>query len=72
MQKVPAVWGFYTSPVFIVNTIKFMKNKKKKKKRRFLQQEALPLHFGWADGCDCPKCGQLGYAIYKCGGLRTR
>ena len=26
-------------------------------KRRFLQGEALPLHFGWVDPCDYPKCG---------------
>jgi len=25
------------------------------------------LHFGWADACDSPKCGLLGYAIYLCG-----
>ena len=40
--------------------------------RRFPQEEALPLHFGWADTCDNPKCGLLGCAIYLCGGLRSR
>lgn len=26
-------------------------------RRRFLQGEAFPLHLGWADPCDYPKCG---------------
>ena len=25
--------------------------------RRFPQSEALPLHLGWVDLCDYPKCG---------------
>jgi len=28
--------------------------------RRFPSSEALPLHFGWADLDDHPKCGWLG------------
>ena len=40
--------------------------------RRFLQCEALPLHSGWADRCDHPKCGWLGCAIFVSGGLRSR
>ena len=40
--------------------------------RWFLQCEALPLHFGWADRCDRPKCGRLGCAIFVSGGLRSR
>ena len=40
--------------------------------RWFLQYEALPLHFGWADRCDRPKCGRLGCAIFVSGGLRSR
>ena len=34
--------------------------------------EALPLHFGWADPIDRPKCGRLGCAIFVSGGLRSR
>ena len=30
------------------------------------------MHCGRADLCDRPKCGRLGCAISKCGGLRTR
>ena len=26
-----------------------------------------PLHFGWADLCDRPKCGRVGIVISKCG-----
>ena len=40
--------------------------------RRFPQVEALPLHSGWADPCDHPKCGWLGCAIFVRGGLRSR
>lgn len=40
--------------------------------RRFPQGEALPLHSGWVDPCDHPKCGWLGHVIYQCGGLRSR
>jgi len=31
--------------------------------RRFLQGEALPSHFGWADPYEYPKCGYLGSVI---------
>ena len=34
--------------------------------------ETFPLHLGLVDPCDLPKCGRLGCAIYKCGGLRSR
>ena len=37
--------------------------------RRFPQGEALPLHFGWADPCECPKCGHLDSAISVSGRL---
>ena len=40
--------------------------------RRWAQAEAFPLHSGWADACDSPKCGLLGHVIFKCGGLRSR
>ena len=40
--------------------------------RRFSQGEAFPLHSGWADPCDHPKCGWLGCAIFVSGGLRSR
>ncbi|KAH3792883.1 hypothetical protein DPMN_146384 [Dreissena polymorpha] len=30
-------------------------------KRPVGPEEALPLHFGWADACDSPKCGLLGF-----------
>ena len=40
--------------------------------RRWAQAEAFPLHSGWADACDSPKCGLLGHVIFKCGGLRLR
>ena len=40
--------------------------------RRFSQGEAFPLHSGWADPCDHPKCGWLGCAIFVRGGLRSR
>ena len=30
------------------------------------------MHLGLVDPCDLPKCGRLGCAIYKCGGLRSR
>jgi len=36
------------------------------------QGEALPLHSGWADACDRPKCGWLGCVIFVSGGLRSR
>ena len=45
---------------FIVHTCILDRNKlerKKKKKKRCPQGEALPLHIGWADPCDYPKCG---------------
>ena len=40
--------------------------------RRWAQAEAFPLHSGWADACDSPKCGLLGHVIFKGGGLRSR
>ncbi len=35
--------------------------------RRFPQSEALPLHSGWVDLCDFPKCGKLGSIISSLG-----
>ena len=40
--------------------------------RRYAQCEACPLHFGWVDRCDNPKCGLLGCIISDSGGLRSR
>ena len=34
----------------------------------FPHGEAFPLHSGWADPCDCPKCGQLRCTIFVSGG----
>ena len=40
--------------------------------RQFPQGEAFPLHYGWADPCDHPKCGWLECVIFVSGGLRSR
>lgn len=32
--------------------------------RRFSQGEILPLHYGWVDPCEYPKCGYLGSVIF--------
>ena len=40
--------------------------------RWFTQGEAQPLHFGCADHCEFPKCGNLDCIICGSGGLRPR
>ena len=41
-------------------------------RRWFTQGEAQPLHFGCADPCEFPKCGNLDCIICGSGGLRPR
>ena len=62
------VWSLWTS----TPTHTYLAQETPWSMRRFPQGEAPPLHYGWVDPCDHPKCGWLGCAIFVRGGLRPR